>query len=72
MDRTLELFKLFHYLKEVTTKSYSLKKLQDLVERRLDKDTPVGEGEYEEFVKHFEQVEDKLKRALSDLNDLVK
>jgi len=73
MDKTLELFKLFHYLKEVTTKSYSLKKLQDLLERRLDDEkNPIKEDEYDIFLQRFDEVYTKLKSALKDIEDLDK
>jgi len=73
MDKTLELFKLFHYLKEVTTKSYSLKKLQDILERRLnDERNPIRDEEYNLFLEQFDEVYSKLKLALKDVDDLNK
>jgi hypothetical protein len=72
-DKTLKLFKLFHYLKEVTTKSYSLKKLQDLVERRLDKqDSPISEDEYEQFIQEYHEIYNKLKSSLENIEELTK
>jgi len=71
MDKTLELFKVFHYLKEITTKSYSLKKLQDLIEARIDKNTTVGEGEYNEFAKELKEISDKLVRSIKDIEEIV-
>jgi hypothetical protein len=71
MDKTLELFKVFHYLKEITTKSYSLKKLQDLIEARIDKNTMVGEGEYDEFVKELNEISDKLVKSIKDIEEIV-
>jgi hypothetical protein len=73
MDKTLKLFKLFHYLKEVTTKSYSLKKLQDILERRLnDESNPIRDEEYDLFLEQFDEVYSKLKLALKDVDDLNK
>jgi hypothetical protein len=73
MDKTLKLFKLFHYLKEVTTKSYSLKKLQDILERRLnDESNPIRDEEYNLFLEQFDEVYTKLKLALKDVDDLNK
>lgn len=73
MDKTLKLFKLFHYLKEVTTKSYSLKKLQDILERRLnDESNPIRDEEYDLFLEQFDEVYTKLKLALKDIDDLNK
>jgi len=73
MDKTLKLFKLFHYLKEVTTKSYSLKKLQDTLERRLnDESNPIRDEEYNLFLEQFDEVYSKLKLALKDVDDLNK
>lgn len=73
MDKTLKLFKLFHYLKEVTTKSYSLKKLQDILERRLnDESNPIRDEEYDLFLEQFDEVYTKLKLALKDVDDLNK
>jgi len=73
MDKTLKLFKLFHYLKEVTTKSYSLKKLQDILERRLnDESNPIRDEEYNLFLEQFDEVYSKLKLALKDVDDLNK
>lgn len=73
MDKTLKLFKLFHYLKEVTTKSYSLKKLQDILERRLNNESnPIRDEEYDLFLEQFDEVYTKLKLALKDVDDLNK
>lgn len=71
MDKTLELFRVFHYLKEITTKSYSLKKLQDLVEAKLDKGTMVGEGEFNGFVQELNEISDKLVKSIKDIEEII-
>lgn len=71
MDKTLELFKLFHYLKEVTSKSYSLKKLQDVLERKLDSGEPVNESEFNQVRDAFFEVFDKLTEALDKVEDII-
>jgi hypothetical protein len=72
MDKTLDLFKLFHFLKEVTTKSYSLKKLQDIMERRLDSGSPISVTEYEQYTLQFGEVYAKLKESLANIENLLK
>ena len=71
MDKTLELFRVFHYLKEITTKSYSLKKLQDLIEAKLDKGTMVGEGEFNGFVQELNEISDKLVQSIKDIEEII-
>jgi hypothetical protein len=72
MDNTLELFKLFHYLKEVTTKSYSLKKLQDMMEKRLSEGGTIPQGEYDGYVDSYREVYSKLKSSLKEIEELTK
>lgn len=66
-DFQMPLFTFFHLVKNFTTKSYSMKKLQDLIEARLDKNTPVKEEEFQQFVDHFQDVVDEVNLALEKL-----
>jgi hypothetical protein len=70
-DNMLNLFRFFDKLKDVTTKSYSLKKLQDLLETRLAKDKPVDDLEYIRFVEQFKEDNDLLKERIEIVESFI-
>lgn len=66
-DFQMPLFTFFHLIKNFTTKSYSMKKLQDLIEARLDKHTTISKEEFQGFIEQFQDVVEELNFALDQL-----
>lgn len=69
MNKTMDLFKIFHQIKKFTTISYSMKKLQDLVENKLSRE--VSEEEVEEINNQVEVLVQEIQVSLDELSELI-
>ena len=68
MNEKLQLFEFFHKLKNFTTVSYSAKKLQDELEKQLDK--PIIEGNVDDYIKLWKGLEKDIQKSLEEISKL--